>query len=246
MNAVVGLDQDAGRGVRASRRLAIPALPGGWLGHALAIAGRDARREARTGRRVVGAGVLALLILLACAFALGSDAEQLRAAAPGVLWVAVVFSGALAAGPAFADDAEHGTLEGLLLAPVDRSAVFAGKLVGTAGLMGLVECALLPAAAVLFDAPLLRLDVVAALAVSTVGFAALATLLGAAAVGARGRELLVPVLALPLATPLLIAGAQATGSADAGQPWLPLALAAAAVYVGGGLLLIDHALEEST
>ena len=158
-----------------------------WLGHALAIVGRDLRREARTRDHSAAALVLALAMLLTFAFAFDVAAEQVRRAAPGILWVTVIFTGMLVASRSFAGELERGTLEGLILAPIDRGAIYLGKLLSTLLLMLGVEAVVLPIYGVLFNVAALSPAVLAVVAAGSVGFASLATLFAALAAGARAR-----------------------------------------------------------
>jgi heme exporter protein B len=221
-----------------------------WLRHALAIVARDLRREARCRDQVVATLVLALLILLVFAFAFDVAGEQVRRTAPGVLWVTLIFAGMSTAGRAFAGEQERGTLEGLILAPVDRGAIYFGKFLGIVLMMAAIEVVVLPAYAVFFNVPALASGVVGALAAGTLGFAAVAALFAAVAANTRAREVLLPVLLLPTATPLVIAGVRATDLALGGPavgegfPWLQLTLAAGVVYLAAALAVIDPVLEE--
>lgn len=221
-----------------------------WLGQALAIAGKDLRREARTREHAAGAAVLALLVLLTFAFALDVGGEWVRPAGPAILWVTLVFAGTLVAGRTFAAEQERGTLEGLLLAPVDRGAVYFGKFLGVLLFMAVVEAAALPAYAVFFNLPALAPAVLVVVATGTVAFAAIATLFAAVTVNTRAREVLLPVLLLPVATPLVIAAVRATDLALGGpvlgadMPWLQLLLGVGVVYLGAALAVVDYALEE--
>ena len=221
-----------------------------WLGHALTIVARDLRREARTRDHSAAALVLALVMLLTFAFAFDVAAEQVRRAAPGILWVTLIFTGMLVASRSFADELERGTLEGLILAPIDRGAIYLGKLLGTLLVMAGVEAAVLPAYGAFFNVAALSPAVLAVVATGTIGFAALATLFAALAANAHAREVLLPVLLLPFAAPLVIAGVRATDLALGGQsigadlPWWELTVGLGVLYLASSLAVIDYALEE--
>jgi len=220
-----------------------------WLRHALVIVGKDLRREARARDFAIATIVLALLMLLTFAFAFDVAGEHVRRAAPGILWATLLFAGVLVAGRTFAAEEERGTLEGLLLAPVDRGAIYLGKFLGMVITMGALEALVLPAYAAFFDVPALAWGVLSSVAAGTVGFAAAATLFGAIATHARAREVLLPLLLLPTASPLVIAGVRATDVALGGpavgadMPWLQLIVAGCVVYLAAGLAVIDHVLE---
>jgi heme exporter protein B len=220
-----------------------------WLRHALVIVGKDLRREARARDFAVATVVLALLMLLTFAFAFDVEGEHVRRAAPGILWATLLFAGMLVAGRTFAAEEERGTLEGLLLSPVDRGAIYLGKFLGMLITMVALEALVLPAYAAFFDVPALAPAVLWSVAAGTVGFAAAATLFGAIATHARAREVLLPLLLLPTASPLVIAGVRATDVALGGpalgadMPWLQLILAGGVLYLAAALAVIDHVLE---
>jgi heme exporter protein CcmB len=220
-----------------------------WLRHALVILAKDLRREARARDFAVATVVLALLMLLTFAFAFDVAGEHVRRAAPGILWATLLFAGVLVAGRTFAAEEERGTLEGLLLAPVDRGAIYLGKFLGMLVTMVALEALVLPAYGAFFGVPALAWGVLASVATGTVGFAAAATLFGAIATHARAREVLLPLLLLPAAAPLVIAGVRATDVALGGpavgaeMPWLQLIVAGGVLYLAAGLAVIDHVLE---
>jgi heme exporter protein CcmB len=220
-----------------------------WLRHALVILAKDLRREARARDFAVATVVLALLMLLTFAFAFDVAGEHVRRAAPGILWATLLFAGVLVAGRTFAAEEERGTLEGLLLAPVDRGAIYLGKFLGMLVTMVALEALVLPAYAAFFGVPALAWGVLASVATGTIGFAAAATLFGAIATHVRAREVLLPLLLLPAASPLVIAGVRATDVALGGpavgaeMPWLQLIVAGGVLYLAAGLAVIDHVLE---
>ncbi|RME38409.1 MAG: hypothetical protein D6793_02775, partial [Thermoflexia bacterium] len=134
-----------------------------------------------------------------------------RAAAPGILWSTVAFAGTLGLSRSLVREQQTGCIDGLLLAPMDRTAIFFGKAAGNLFFIFVVECILLPLFAGLFNVPLLQPGVLLITVLGTVGYAAVGTLLAAMAVNTRAREVLLPVLLLPLAFPVLIAGVRAAG-----------------------------------
>jgi heme exporter protein B len=184
-------------------------------------------------------------------FSLGADRDRLTAALPGLLWLGFVLSGLLALGRSFIVERDNECWEGLLLAPGDKSAVFVGKLAGNLLLMFTVEALLLALFTIFFN-----VDVVGALGalvlvivLGTIGFAAVGTLFAAMTAHVRARELLFPVLLLPVQFPVLLATVKATEAVLAGEPlvavgnWLTLLVAADVVYVVVGLLTFDAILE---
>ncbi len=184
-----------------------------------AIFAKDMAAEWHTREIFSAMFVYAVLALLIFSFALDLRGAVARAAAPGVLWAAIAFAGTLGLSRSLAREHVTGGMEGLLLAPVERVLIFFGKALGNFALMLAVEAVLLPLAAVLFNVPLLNGGVLLVLLWGTAGYAAVGTLLAAMAVNTRAREVLLPILLLPLAVPLLIGAVQATLGLLDGAPW---------------------------
>jgi len=183
----------------------------GFVHKVWAIIAKDVAAELHTREMVSAMLVFSVLSLLIFSLALDLRGAVARAAAPGVLWATVAFAGTLGLSRSLAREQQTGCIDGLLLAPVDRSAIFFGKAIGNLLFMAVVEAVLLPLFSAIFDVPLLRPGVLAVTALGTVGYAAVGTLLAAIAVNTRAREVMLPILLLPLAIPALIAAVQATG-----------------------------------
>jgi heme exporter protein CcmB len=132
----------------------------------------------------------------------------------------VAFSGTLALGRTFERERQADTLRALMLAPADRPALYAGKLVGMLLLMALVELILVPLVGLLFQAPIFRAPfrLAGLLAAGTLGFAAIGTLFAAMLVRARSRDVLLPVLLYPMTVPVMIAGVRGTAALFQPQP----------------------------
>ena len=143
-------------------------------------------------------------------------------AAGGLLWVAIVFTALLGLGRAFVPEREQRMFDGLVLAPCDRSAIWLAKSLATLAFLGLAEAVALPVFALFFHG----IDgvTVAAFLLADVGICAVGTLVGAMAVVTRARDLLLPLLFLPLAIPILIGGVGASVSGDPGRYLLFLGL----------------------
>jgi heme exporter protein B len=177
-----------------------------------AIAAKDLRSEARSRAATVATVFFSSVTLVVLAFALGRDADLMTSAAPGVLWVALAFSGVISAAQAYQSDLADGAFEQLLTLPVPRASVFLGKLLANWLTMTLLGAVLLPVTAVLFDAPIgggvVRLLVTVAL--GTLGFAVIATFYAALTANLQARESLLPVLMFPVVVPVLLASVRAT------------------------------------
>ncbi len=141
--------------------------------------------------------------------------ESSRLAASGMLWIALLFTALLALGRAFVGERDQGTIDGLILAPCDRSAIWLGKTLSVLAFLLFAEAVALPAFALFYES--VTWELVAGLALANIGIASVGTLFGAMAAAARARELLLPLLFLPVAIPLIVGGLGATVSDDPGR-----------------------------
>jgi heme exporter protein B len=219
---------------------------------ALAIARKDLLSEVRGRHATVSTLFFAALVLLLFGFALGPDTRRLTEAAPGLLWLAIVFAGLLAVGRLHLVETEDSALEQLALYPVERRAIYAGKALAGAGAMLALGGVLLPAVAILYgiDLSTAVLSLLATLLLGAVGFAAVGTFYAGLTVRMRAREVMLPLLMLPVVAPLLLAAVQATGAALAGDPfgelasWLQLLLVFDVVMIIAGGATYRFLLEE--
>lgn len=184
----------------------------------LAILAKDLRIEWRTRESLASVLVLGVLLLLVFVFAHDPDPRAAPALAPAVLWTAVVFVGLLGVQRTFLLEREQDCLAGLLAAPVDPGAIFAAKLGTNVVLLGATQAVVVPLTALFFHLDLLAIlpGLALVLALGNLGFAALATLFAAMAVRTRAREVMLPLLVLPILVPLLIAAVVATRAVLAG------------------------------
>ncbi len=176
-----------------------------------AIIWKDIRAELRTKDIFSSMFVFALLAVIVFNFAFELRVPDMKMVAPGIIWVAVSFAGTLGLNRAFVIELDKGSLAGLLLAPVDRSAIYFGKMLGNLIFMLVVEAMLLPLVMILFNLPLLTVQHVLVLFLGTYGFAAVGTVFSAIAVNTRAREVLLPILLFPVLIPVLVAGVKMTG-----------------------------------
>ena len=194
---------------------------------AMLVAAKDLRAELRSRTAIQGVAFFAALAVMLFSFAVGADSETLRRLAPGLLWLAVALASLLAVGRSFASEREAGTLQTLLLYPVPREAILAGKLVTSFVLMLVVAIAALAFMSVLYTLPLPEgaLLLVAGVPLGAVGLAAVGVFYGAVGANLRAREALMPMLLLPVLVPLLIATTEVTAAAldgGDGSRWLQL------------------------
>jgi heme exporter protein B len=179
----------------------------------VALARKDLLIELRTRDTLPAMVLFVVSALTVFHFALpgGSSAR----AETGLLWIAILFTGLLGLARAFAPEREQGLLDGLVLAPSDRSAIWVGKTIGVSAFLVLAELVALPAFALFFHP--VTWELVAAVALADIGIAAIGTLLAAIAAASRSRELLLPLLFLPLAIPVVIGGVGASVAAHPGS-----------------------------
>jgi len=179
---------------------------------AVAVARKDLLSEWRTRELVPALAQFVILALLIGNFGFQVDSRNANVIAPGILWMALVFAGLVAFGRTFAAEREQSSLEAMLMTPASPLAIFAGKAAAAAAMLVLCEAVLLPALALFFGSPI-SIELITAVLLATVGMSALGVLFAAIVARVRARELLLPLLILPLWIPIVIAGAQAVQSA---------------------------------
>lgn len=229
-------------------------LSDAWL-----VAVKDLRIE-RSSRVVLGQVLpFGLLVLILFGFAISPDLTVLGTerrtvlaqVAPGLFWMAMLFSTLSALGRAFAVEAADGNLDGLRLAGLDPAGVFLGKALGVTVQVVALEIVLGAGAFLFYNPPLAApVSLVLAVVLATVAITAAGTLYAALASGLRVRETLVPVLLLPVLAPVLLAATQATDAAifepsSQGSTWTVALGIFALVYLGAGMLSFGPIMEES-
>ncbi|MCD6289309.1 MAG: heme exporter protein CcmB [Anaerolineae bacterium] len=216
----------------------------------LAITWKDVISELRTREIFSAMFVFALLCVFIFQFAFDLQAENTRVLVPGVLWVTIVFSGVLGLNRSFVLEADKGCLDGLLLAPVDRSAIYFGKMLGNLIFMSVVELIILPLFMILFNLPLWHPGILVVIFLGTLGFSAVGTLFSAMAVNTRTREIMLPILLFPVILPVLIAGVRMTGGFLDGtalaemQNWARLLVGFDIIFLAIALMTFDYVVEE--
>ena len=175
-----------------------------------AIIHKDLRAEWHSRQQISLMIMFALLSVLIFSFALELNRVVRQEAVSGVLWVTLVFASILGLNRNLAIEREHGSLDAMRLAPIDRSALFIGKVVGNYLFTLIVGMILLPVMSLIYNLTLLDGWVILTLLLGTLGFATVGTLLATLAVQTRAREALLPIAMLPVALPLLIVAVRAT------------------------------------
>jgi heme exporter protein B len=212
------------------------------------MAWKDLRIEARGRHLLASVLPFAVTLLLAFGLALGPGRTFLQRTAPALLWIAVLFSAVLSSRQAYQVETEDDALEGLVLSPVDRAAVFLGKAASVAAGLLALEAVVVALVVLLFDVTFGGLlSAAGALVLGTVGLAAVGSLFGVMSAAPRAREAVLPLLVLPLATPALLGGIRATELSTAGggaASWLGLLLAFDLVVLALGTLVFGYLLED--
>jgi heme exporter protein B len=222
-----------------------------YLRKIAAIVAKDIAAELRTREMLSSMAVFSLLVILIFNFAFDLRADNQRTLAPGVLWVAVAFAGMLGLSRSFIMEKDRGSLEGLLLTPVDRSAIYLGKMLGNVLFIVVVEIVILPIFIVLFNLSAEDLPLMAGVMVlGTLGFAGVGTLFSAMAVHTRAREVLLPILLFPVVVPVMLASVKLTAAIldrvafDEVQNWFSLLVAFDAIFLALSVILFDFVVEE--
>ena len=189
---------------------------------------KDILLEVRSKDIIISVLVFGFLVAVVFNFALNVSPQRISELAAGILWVAFAFAGTLAMNRAFVKEKEQGGLEGLLLSPVSRDAIFLGKVLVSFLFMLIIEGLLLPVFAAMLGFSALSWTLILTILLATLGFATVGTLFSAIAVQTRSREIMLPVLFFPIILPVLIGAVEASnialgnGSGIGLDRWLPL------------------------
>jgi len=184
-----------------------------------AIFWKDILSGLRTKEILTSVLVFGLLVLVIFNFAFEPGAGIRESVAPGILWVALVFAGVLGLNRTFDPEKENSCIEGLMLCPVERHVIYWGKLASSLTFMLMVAVIITPIFLALFDLPLFLPRLALIIALASLGFSAIGSLFSALSAGTRARDLLLPILFLPVAVPIIIAAVESTGLILEGRPW---------------------------
>jgi len=217
-------------------------LRAAWL-----VLRKDLRIEMRTGEVVVTTALFASLVTVIASLSFFVEERSAKQVAPGVLWIAVAFSGVLAMSRSWSRERDHDVLRGLLLSPVPRSAIYLGKALGTVLFLAIVEVVLVLEVAVLFNLDLAPVvgQLAMLLALGTLGFAATGNLFAAMGTRTSARDMVLAVALFPVISPALLCGVVATREVLAGAPiselwaWLRILTAFDLAFITAGMLLFE-------
>ena len=201
----------------------------------LTILWKDIVLELRTKDILVSVLVFSLLVIVVFNFAVTPTPQTVAFVAPGILWIAFTFGGVLGLNRSIALEHESGGLQTLMLAPVSRDLIFFGKMLGNLLFMLLVEVAVFPVFAVLYNFSLLLPGLLPVAVLATVAIATVGTLFAAIAANTRSRELMLPLLFFPAVVPVVIAAVEASTTVLQGDStldrWLPFLIAFDAIFL---------------
>ncbi|MFL7890853.1 MAG: heme exporter protein CcmB [Anaerolineales bacterium] len=217
-----------------------------------AVVWKDLSAELRSRELISAMLVFALLVILIFNFALDLDPATRRepTITAGVLWVIFVFAGTLGLNRSMAVEKDRGCMDGLLLAPVDRSAIYFGKVLGNLLFMMMVEIIVLPIYSLLYNVSLFNPGLLLVILLGSIGYVAVGTLLAAMAVQARTRDILLPILLFPVVLPVILAAVKAsTGFLDGSEmdlirPWLNLLIVYDIIFSAVAFMVFDYVVEE--
>ena len=185
----------------------------------ITIVWKDALSEMRAKETISAVLVFTILVIVIFNFAFGANPEIVKSVAPGMLWVTFAFAGVLSLNRAFIVEREESCIEGLMVAPISLDCIYVGKMLGSLMFMLIVEIIALPIFTVLFNLTLLTPEVVVVTFLTTVGFVTTGTLFSAMAVNTKARELVLPILFLPIVSPIIISAVNASRLALSGESW---------------------------
>ncbi len=221
-----------------------------FLKTVMAVVWKDLAAELRSREMLSAMLVFALLVILIFNFALELDLPTRRSVTAGVLWVTFAFAGTLGLNRSMAIEKDRGCLDGLLLAPVDRSAIFFGKAIGNLVFMLIVEAIVLPVYSLLYNTNLFNPGLLLVILLGSIGYAAVGTLLASMAVQTRTRDVMLPILLFPVIIPVLLAAVKASAGFIAGQtladvmPWINLLIVYDIIFTAVAFMTFDSVVEE--
>ncbi|MBN1656399.1 MAG: heme exporter protein CcmB [Deltaproteobacteria bacterium] len=208
---------------------------------------KDLRIEIRTGEIVVTTALFALLVTVLTSLSFYLDQNTALLVAPGILWVAIAFSGVLIMGRSWSREKEYGVIRALWMAPIPRSAIFLGKAMSALGYLAVVEIAVVFVVGVLFQLDMMSMlgSLTTLLALGSIGFIAAGNLFAAMGVRSRTRDLILAVAVFPLIAPSLVCAVIATRELFHGAPieeifvWIRILIAFDVIFVTIGLWLFE-------
>jgi heme exporter protein B len=227
-----------------------PKPAGNFVKAVTAVVWKDVRAEFRSRELFSAMLVFSLLIILIFNFALDLDIKTRQSVTAGVLWATFAFAGTLGLNRSMAIEKDRGCLDGLLLAPVDRSAIYFGKVISNLAFMLIVEMIVLPLYSVLYSVNLFQPGLLLVILLGSIGYVGVGTLLAAMAVQTRTRDILLPILLFPVVIPVLLAAVKASGGfltgAEQSEILFPIGLLVSydIIFIAVAFMVFDTVVEE--
>jgi heme exporter protein B len=223
---------------------------GNFIKAVSAVLWKDLQAEFRSRELFSAMLVFSLLIILIFNFALELDIKTRQSVTSGVLWATFAFAGTLGLNRSMAIEKDRGCLDGLLLAPVDRSAIYFGKVLSNLVFMLIVEAVVLPVYSVLYNLNLFQPGLLIVILLGSIGYVAVGTLLAAMSVQTRMRDILLPILLFPVAIPVLLAAVKASSGILASVPYeeiqfpINLLIAYDLIFIAVAFMTFENIVEE--
>jgi heme exporter protein B len=211
---------------------------------------KDLVVELRSRELISSMLVFSVLVILIFYYSLELDSQTREKLTPGVLWVTFAFAGTLGLNRSMAMEQDHGCLDGLLLAPVDRNAIYFGKVLGNLIFMMGVEAIVLPIYGIVYNVNLFNPGLFLVIFLGSLGYVAVGTLLSSMAVQTRTRDILLPIILFPIVIPLLLAAVKATGGFLSGIPYseisryIQLLIVYDLIFIAVAYMVFDFVVEE--
>jgi heme exporter protein B len=216
----------------------------------IAIIRKDLTAEYHSRELVPTMLAFSLIVIIIFNFALELDIKARQAVTAGVLWTTFAFAGTLGLNRSMAIEKDRGCMDGLLLAPVDRSAIYFGKTISNLVFMLIVEAIVLPIYSLLYNVNLFQAGLLGVILLGSIGYSAVGTLLSTMSAETRTRDVLLPILLLPVVLPVLLASVKASGGllsgADLPEIMAPLNLLIAydVIFIAVSFMVFDFVVEE--
>ncbi|MCS6993079.1 MAG: heme exporter protein CcmB [Anaerolineales bacterium] len=221
-----------------------------YLRAILAVTWKDLTAELRSRELLSAMLVFSVLVLLIFYFALELDVQTRSEITAGALWVTFAFAGTLGLNRSMAIEKDRGCLDGLLLVPVDRSAIYFGKALSNLAFMLAVEAIVLPLYSIMYNVNLFYPGLLGVTLLGSVGYTAVGTLLSAMSVQTRTRDVLLPILLFPVIIPVFVAAVKASGGFLNGAewseiiPWVNILLVYDVIFIAVAFMVFDFVIEE--
>lgn len=224
----------------------------GYVNQVTAIVWKDLITELKTRELFSSMFIFSLLVIIIFIFSIDLSIVKANEIGPGVLWVAFLFAGTIGLNRSFMLEKENDCLQGLLLAPVDGTVLYFGKLISNLVFLLTMEVFIFPLFMIFFNVDLLSnlLPLLYVIFIGTLGFCAIGTLLSSLSANLKTRDIMLPILLYPLMIPVLIGSVQMTGKVLVGEPlsgmmnWVSLTLCFDVIYIAVSIMTIDFVLEE--